>query len=200
MSGPAVQRPSARAAAYEATRERILAAAEEAFGAGWYDDVTLRDVAAAAGVALQTVVNHFGTKEELFAVVAERMGDRHAETRFSVAAGDVDGAIAMLVADYERTGDRTIRTLAVEEKVPIVRPMIARGRQGHEAWIEHVFGPALEGVTGAARRRRVAQLVVATDVYAWKLLRRDKGFGVRQTETAMRELVLALIDPKGEPQ
>ena len=58
---------STRAAAAEVTRERILAAASEAFMRGWYDDVTLRDIAADAGVALQTLVNHFGGKETLFA-------------------------------------------------------------------------------------------------------------------------------------
>jgi hypothetical protein len=45
---------------------------------------------------------------------------------------------------------------------------------------------------GKARSRRVAQLVVVTDVYAWKLLRHDKGLDRDQTIVAMRELVLAL--------
>jgi hypothetical protein len=42
------------------------------------------------------------------------------------------------------------------------------------------------------RERRVTQLVVATDVFTWKLLRRDTGLGRRQTAVAMRELVEAL--------
>jgi AcrR family transcriptional regulator len=188
---------SARAAAVAATRERILAAAEEAFRANWYDDVTMRGVASAAGIALQTVVNHFGTKEALFAAASERHAEETERTRWSVEPGDVEGALATLVGDYERNGDMILRTLAVEERVPVVRPMLALGRQGHQDWVEHVFGAALEGLDGLERKRRLAQLVVVTDVYAWKLLRRDKRLSRSQTITAMRELVAALRGSEG---
>ena len=183
---------SARAAAAEATRERIVEVAAQAFIEHWYDDVTLREVAKGAGVALQTVVNHFGNKDALFAVATERIGDHIEETRFAVEAGDVPAAVEVLLDDYERLGDSYIRTMAVEDRVPVVRPMIQRGREGHEKWVEYVFAGALEALAGDARRRRVAQLVVATDVYTWKLLRRDKGLSREQTAIAMRELIAAL--------
>lgn len=176
----------------EATRERILDVALELFSNAWYDDVTLRGIADAANVALQTVVNHFGSKEALFLDVGERFGETIAAARWSVEPGDVDGAVAILVADYERTGDATVRNLAVEEKVAVVRPMIDAGRRGHEAWVQHAFPAALEGLTGVARLRRIGQLVAVTDVYTWKILRRDKGLSARQVQLAMRELVLAL--------
>ena len=188
---------STRAEAMAATRERIVDAAEQAFRANWYDDVTMRGVASAAGIALQTVVNHFGTKEALFAAASERHAEETERTRWSVEPGDVEGALATLVGDYERNGDMILRTLAVEERVPVVRPMLALGRQGHQDWVEHVFGAALEGLDGLERKRRLAQLVVVTDVYAWKLLRRDKRLSRSQTITAMRELVAALHDPEG---
>lgn len=192
MSGTAYQRKGARAAAQQATRERILAAAEAAFGARWYDDVTLREVAHDAGVALQTVVNHFGTKEALFLEVGERIGESIGEVRWSVPAGDLDRALRVLLEDYERRGDMMVRNLALEAKVPVTRPMIEVGRREHERWVQHCFPAALEGLSGAARRRRIAQLVAVTDVYTWKLLRRDKGLGPAQVLTAVRELVLAL--------
>lgn len=182
----------ARRAAADATRERILGVATELFNAAWYDDVTLRGIADAADVALQTVVNHFGSKEALFLAVGERIGETIGATRWSVEAGDLDGAIATLVADYERNGDATARHLAAEEKVAVVRPMIDKGRRGHEAWVQHAFPAALDGLTGVARSRRVGQLVAVTDVHTWKILRRDKGLSVRQVRLAMRELVLAL--------
>ena len=67
-----------------------------------------------------------------------------------------------------------------------------RGRAGHQAWVERVFANTLAGLRGEARSRRIAELVVVTDVYTWKLLRRDKGLDRDQTVDAMRELVLAL--------
>jgi AcrR family transcriptional regulator len=183
---------STRAAAVEVTRERILQAACDAFLHGWYEDVTLRDIAADAGVALQTLVNHFGTKEALFGVAAERISDTISTLRWSVTAGDLEEAATTLVDDYEQTGDFTVRTIAIEERAPVVQPLIARGRRGHEEWVEHIFAAALAGLRGVDRRRRVAQLVVATDVFTWKLLRRDKGLTRDQTITAIRELVEAL--------
>jgi AcrR family transcriptional regulator len=185
---------SARAAAAEATRERIVETAAEAFSDHWYEDVTIRGIASDAGVALQTVRNHFATKEELFVAAAERISESIETVRWGVEPGDIDGALSTLMDDYERTGDSTIRTLAVEERVPVVQPHLATGRRKHQEWVTHVFPAALRGLRGRARARRVAQLVVATDVYTWKLLRRDKGLGREQTLTAMRELVLALHD------
>src|SRR6476619_7712904 len=162
MSGTRTYRMSTRVAAAEATRERIVDAAAEAFADRWYEEVTLRQVAADAGVALQTVRNHFEGKDELFRAAIERIGERIQSVRDSAVAGDADGAIAILVDDYERTGDTNLRMLAMEPRRPIVAPLLDRGRAGHQAWVERVFAAALTGLRGKARARRVAQLVVAT--------------------------------------
>jgi len=145
-------------------------------------------------VALQTVRNHYATKEELFVAAAERISESIETVRWGVQPGDIDGALSTLIDDYDRTGDSIIRMLAVEERVPVLQPYLATGRRQHQDWVTHVFPAALHGLRGRARARRVAQLVVTTDVYTWKLLRRDKGLGREQTLTAMRELVLALHD------
>ena len=57
---------SVREAAATRTRENILDAALRLFRDAWYEDVTLLDVAREAGVSQQTVVNHFGTKANLY--------------------------------------------------------------------------------------------------------------------------------------
>lgn len=183
---------SLRAEAAEATRLRIVTAAATEFRDHWYDDVSIRRVAEVAGVAVQTVTNHFASKEELFAAAAAHRAADIEQTRFDVAPGDVDRALDLLLDDYELNGDHFLRTLAVEGRLPIVAPTLAEGRAGHERWCAHVFEAALGGLRGEARRRRLAQLVVATDVYTWKLFRRDRGMSRDQTRKAMRELVLAV--------
>ena len=180
------------AAAAEATRARIVETAVEAFSTRWYDEVTIRGVARNAGVALQTVRNHFATKDDLFLAATERIQASIDSVRWAVTPGDVAAAVTTLVDDYERNGDANLRMLAVEPRVAVVAPLMAHGRAGHQAWVEHVFAAALAGLRGKARARRLAQLVVVTDVYSWKLLRRDKELDRNQTITAMRELVLAL--------
>lgn len=188
-------RLGARAAATEETRARIVDAAIEVFLAGWYDEVTLRDVAARAGVALQTVVNHFGTKEELFSSGVQTLHARIEARRDAATPDDLDGALAVLVKHYEATGDGAIRALALEDRVPALRPVLARGRRFHRAWIERIFAATLAEVpAGPQRRRALAAHVAALDVYVWKLLRRDLGLGQAATITVMRDLVTGL-DP-----
>jgi AcrR family transcriptional regulator len=48
------------------TRAEIRQAAQELFAEHGFDTVTIADIAATADVAVQTVFNHFPTKEELF--------------------------------------------------------------------------------------------------------------------------------------
>jgi len=173
-----------RAAAAEATRERILGAAQEAFLERWYDEVTLADVAKRAGVSGQTVLNHFGGKEQLAAAAHERVGEELQARRYTPEPGDVPAAIDALVDDYEITGDAVVRLLALEEKVPSLLPLLASGRQGHRRWVEDMFGAP----------KLVAELTVATDVYAWKLLRRDQGLTRDETAAAMLRIVEALLE------
>ena len=38
------------------------------------------------------------------------------------------------------------------------------------------------------------ELIVATDVYTWKLLRRDQGLSRERTAAAIRHMVQAILD------
>jgi AcrR family transcriptional regulator len=189
---PRPYRLGARAAAARATRDGIVDAAIERFVARPYEDVTLREIARAAGVALQTVVNHFATKEGVFAAAVERFGAQMESLRDGVAPGDLDGAVDALMAEYERSGDANIRMLELEERVAAIRPALLQGRALHRDWVERVFGAGLGDRGGAARERRLAAFLAATDVYVWKRLRRDEGLTREQTAAVLRELLQAL--------
>ena len=173
-----------RAAATEATRERILVAAYELFLDNWYDDVTLARIAEHAGVSTQTVINHFGGKEGLFAGVNDRFSAEVVSRRYSATPGDVDSVVAALIGDYEISGDAVIRILAIEERVPSVAPMLAAGRKAHREWVEAMFDAP----------DAVPELVVATDVYTWKLLRRDQGLSRKKTAASMRRLIQGILE------
>ena len=179
-----------RAAAAEATRERVLAAAREAFLEGWYDEVTIGGIAKDAGVSGQTVLNHFGDKESLLMTAAERFNAEVRSVRWAAEPGDIDGVVDALLNDYEVTGDGVVRLLATEQRVPAIRPVLKRGRAGHRQWVEEMF----------ARPDLVLELIVATDVYAWKLLRRDQGLTRAQTADSISKTVKALLalPPKSE--
>ena len=53
-------------------RDRILDAAEQLFAEGGFDGVSMRDIAAQAGVGLPLIVYHFETKQKLYRALFER--------------------------------------------------------------------------------------------------------------------------------
>ncbi len=184
----------ARAASTQATRERIIGAMLALCVERWYDEVTLRDIAAQSGVSLQTVINHFATKEGLLAAMLQdpRAQREFGGQRSKAAPGDIPAAIDLLMGDYEHGGDAVIRFLALESRVPSLVPVLAFGRAGHRAWVERTFPAALAGLTGPERERRLLLLICATDVYTWQILRRDRGLSRRETTDAIREMAEAL--------
>lgn len=177
------------------TEKRILEAAERLFGEQPYPQVRLEDIATAAGVSSATVIHRYGSKEALMASVAQSGQKRVREQRDQAPVGDLDGAIANLVEHYEQWGDRTVHLLSQEAAVPLIREVTNRGRELHLEWVERTFAPWLPG-SGASRRRRLSQLVVLTDIYVWKVLRRDRGLARSETEAAMREMVSRLLAVK----
>lgn len=199
MNTPRPYTMRARAAAAHETRERIIGAMLALCIDRWYDEVTLHDVAAHAGVAVQTVINHFGTKEGLLAAMLDDPRTQHefGGQRSKAAPGDIPAAIDLLLEDYEHRGDAAIRLLALESRVPALAPVLAFGRTGHRAWIERTFPAALDGLTAPERERRVLLLICAIDVYTWKILRRDQGLSRAATAEAMCALVEALHAERG---
>jgi AcrR family transcriptional regulator len=176
----------ARADAAEQTAERVMDAAIALWRAGPYEDITLQEIADRAGTSLSTVMRRFGSKDGLAEAVlrSDRVGTQAG--RDAVTEGDLPGAVRMIVADYELNGDAVIRMLALEERMDVVRQVVEAGRVAHERWVERVFGPLLD--PGARRRVQVLQLVAATDVYTWKLLRRDRNLSADQVVAVMEDL------------
>ena len=178
----------ARAKAAEATQAKILEAARRLFGELPYDQVSLNVVAERAGVTVQTVIRRFQSKERLFAAVAEWRATLIRGERDAAQAGDPAGAIRNLVENYEEWGDEYLHFLAQEQRSPEIRAVTESGRQYHQAWVRRVFTPLLRDLPAREADRRVAQLIVVTDVYAWKVLRRDLRLGRDDVEASLRDL------------
>lgn len=185
----------ARARSTEATREAILDAVEVAFEELFYDEITLAAIAERAGVSVQTVLRHFESKESLFVASMLHVGSKMAGDRGLVPVGDVKKIVDDLVDHYENYGNRLLRMLAQESREPALEQIADLGRVFHLQWCEEAFAPGLKGLRGAKRERRIAQFATCTDIYVWKLLRRDRGLGLEQTKLAMRELLEPLIGP-----
>lgn len=187
-------RMGARAQATAATRERILDAALASFYADPSGSWTLDDIALGAGVSVQTVIRHVGSRDGLLGATAERENRRVAQERDPAAITDLAGAVAQLVGHYERVGDGVLRMLAEEHRSPTLRALATEGRTFHRSWCTAVFAGALAAQDAGSRPRRLAQLTALCDVYTWKLLRRDAGLSRADTATALRELLTPLVE------
>ena len=183
-----------RAEKAAATGDRILDAAVSLFWEQPTDQLSLEAVARRAAVTVQTVIRRYGGKDGLIVAGIERESRRVAGTRDPAAVRDLPDAVRQLVDHYEEMGDRVIRLLAEETRLPALRRVTDVGRRMHRAWCEQVFSDALARLRGVERARRVAALVAVCDVYTWKLLRRDAGLSRRQTELALIELLTPLVE------
>lgn len=183
----------ARAESAAATAERILTAARARLGREPYDVVTLEDVAADAGVTVQTVLRRFGSKERLVRAIAEAAQPGIFAQRDEAPSGDVEAAIANLVEHYEQAGDEVLHLLRQEHRVPAFAEITAAGRAFHARWVDRVFAPWLARRSGVDRSRLRAQLIAVCDVHTWYLLRRQAGLSRRATRQALRELVEGIL-------
>jgi AcrR family transcriptional regulator len=182
-------RMSSRAEAAAATRERMLGSAWQHFAGRPYEDVRLREIAAEAAVTVQTLHVSFGSKEQLLTAAYLWWGEGVIAGREEAPVGRVPEAIANLYEHYEAHGAAVLRMLSQEERIPAVRQMTDAGRAYHQAWAAKTFAPLLQSLRGSARERRLAAIVVASDLLVWKLLRHDMRLERHEAERIVVEMV-----------
>jgi AcrR family transcriptional regulator len=180
----------ARAETITKTRERILDAVIALSRERLSLEIVLADVAKRAGVSVQTVLRHFGSRQSLFErAQASRLAQVRAERATPV--GDAASAVRTIVAFYDRLGEWSLRVQAQEHSDKLNRQTVELGRRVHREWVEQVFAPQLDG--RCDREELVDLLVVATDVLTWKILRRDGGLDRATTCKRMLRLVQAVV-------
>lgn len=181
-----------RADATAATRARIV----DAVIALGYDDLdvdpTLERVAARAGVSAQTVLRHFGSREAVLDAALETAQRGVVEERVPTAGGP-DAALTALLAHYELRGRFSLEMLARERTDARARAVTEPGKRLHRHWVESAFAERLAGRDEVERDALVDLLVVATDVFTWKLLHLDRGLPAAVVLDRMRTLTDAIL-------
>lgn len=107
------------------TAARILDSAEMLFSWRGFYGVSLREIAADAGVQLALSHYHFGSKENLFGAVIERRADEHAA-----------GISAALAAARQVEGSRRIRREAIIRA--LISPIAERSMRGGPGWKNYI--------------------------------------------------------------
>jgi AcrR family transcriptional regulator len=181
----------ARARTVDETRTRIADAMFDLVSTRRLADISLDDVAARAGVSVQTVLRHYGSRSGLIEGAREYAVERVDRER-SAPVGDLDRALRVLLDHYEKRGPMALLLLAQEDEDPLIADIAANGKAMHRSWVATVFAPHLPA-DGKGEEALLDLLVVATDVYTWKLLRLDRGLSRARTQERMSTLVRAVL-------
>lgn len=176
----------------EGTRRRIAAAALELFMEREYDALTLNEIARAAGVSHQTVLNHCRSKTGVVLAAGELFSERIAALQADATPGDVVSVVRADCRRYEVLGDANARLDALGERAPEIADALARGRASHQRWLQEMLGDLMP-VEPGEHLRVLYGLQAALGVQTWKLFRRDLGLSRRRTEQQLTDLVLGVL-------
>ena len=179
---------TARAAKAEATRARILASAMQLYSERPIEDFTLDEVARRSDTTVQTVLRAFGSKDDLIFAALDELAAGGMSLK-PTPPGDVEAAVAAIFDVYETMGDLVIQHLDDERRRPALQPSLEQGRENHRDWVKSTFAPQLARQSGGARTQLFNILVVATDVYVWKLLRRDQALSRSAAEAIVCRMI-----------
>jgi AcrR family transcriptional regulator len=191
-------RQTGRADAAEETGRQILDAFGECMRNRWFDEVTLEEVADRAGVNVRTVIRRFGGKEGLLEAFVDDFIPSVAIDR-ATPPGDIAAAIDRLVEIYETWGDSVIRNLAQEPRHPALKRLLDLGRERHREITAATYTRWLDPLPRSVRMRTLDALVAASDVYIWKLARRDMARSRAETTEILRTLVDAILAQAASP-
>jgi len=184
---------TARAAKAARTKDLIRDSAVALYQERSLCDFTLDEVAERAGTTVQTVLRTFGSKENLVIAALGAVAASGSPLK-QTPAGDIDAAVSAIYDVYETIGDFVIGQLADERRRPALTPTLDAGRRDHREWVRLIFAPQLEFYRGNARSQILTILIVALDVYVWKLLRRDLALSRSAAEAAVRKIIAGVTD------
>jgi AcrR family transcriptional regulator len=164
----------ARAEAEQQTRAALIAAADEAFLSGPWEQVSLESIAQRAGVTKQTLLRHFGSKDGLLEQTLRMAIPQVEEQRRGAPTDDIPGAVDNLLDHYEQRGGRAMRSTNLDVGGPLAE-LAQIARQFHYDWIDHAFGRWLAQASPTERARLRGGLIAICDVQSWWILTRDLG-------------------------
>lgn len=185
---------SKRAEAAAQTESAIFSATATLWRERPFAEITLEAIAESAGVSVRTIIRRFGSREGLLETCIKNDASDIETDREKAKAGDIEGALDYLLKDYEAYGDAIIRTLAVEDQIDAAKSVLKAGRLYHREWCERIFAPFLPKKSHSNYDQELTAFVAATELYLWKLLRRDLAYDLKQTKQTFLRLLNGLVN------
>ena len=111
------------------------------------------------------------------------------DQRSAAPIGDVAASVKVLFIHYETYGDRLVQARARESVTPELSPGLRRAQADHRRWVVRTYRPQL-----AERPEALNRLLAVTDVYTWKVLRRDLELDRKEAEATLTAMVRAVAE------
>lgn len=209
-------KPPSRRRKAEATRRKILRAAQEEFLATGFHGATMAAIATRAGVAVQTVYFVFHTKAELISAVIDAavMGDDEPvspqETGWWAemeAAPSADEALRIFVRGAAPLFERASAISEILRAAALTDPDVRRTHERHARLQRDGFRQVVASLAQKGALRSELDSDTATDVLltvfgdaVWHLLRSEHGWSEERVTAWMCDaLPRLLLDPTGQP-
>ena len=170
-----------------ATRANLLDAATKQFARQSYDTVSLRDIAAEAGVDVSLVSRYFGGKEELFAAVTDACASP--DKIFAGEQADFGERVSRMLVDEPQEEGKldVISILILSASSPVASPITQRMGE------DRFFGPFAKWLGGADAvvRAHVAGSVIKGAAID-RLIQDDFGLSARERVRYRKRLARVL--------
>lgn len=177
----------------EETRLAIMKALAQLWADYPINEITLEMIAGEAGVTTRTILRKFGSKEGLLEASLAKDPAEIDSARKQARVGDVDHILETLLSNYEKIGDAALRTIYLEPELEIARRIGEKGRKVHREWCERVFSPFLPEPDNPTYEIQLNSFIAVTEIYLWKLLRKDFQLSYKKTFSIFKNMIVSLI-------
>jgi AcrR family transcriptional regulator len=188
-----------RAKSAAKTAEKIISSTFQLWKERPLNEITLDSIADRSGVAIRTILRKFGSRDGLIQACLSHDASIIIEERAHTPVGDIDGILHTLLSNYEKMGDAGIRTIYMENELKEAKEIGEKGRKVHREWCARVFTPFLPGPDHNEYEIRLTAFITATEIYLWKLLRKDLGYDEEKTFRVFKMLVEGLVKNFNNP-
>ncbi len=178
----------------EITRQKILSAVVNLWSSYAINEISLEMVAEHSGLTMRTILRKFGSREGMLTASIAHASEKILHARDLAPAGNLTKALEVLLSEYEATGDAVIRTIMLQDSLPFAKSIIQGGIQIHRDWCKRVFAPYLPSLESDSYEMELSAFVCATEIYLWKLLRRDLNKSYKQTFSIFHHTLQCLIE------
>lgn len=183
-----------RARSAAKTKENIILSTLQLWKEMSINVITLEKIAEKSGVTIRTILRKFNSRDGLIQACLEHDASTIIEERTSAPVGNIDGILHALLSNYEKMGEAGIRTIYLENELKEARDIGEKGRKVHREWCAHVFAPFLPEPEHQEYEIRLTAFLTSTEIYLWKLLRKDLGYDAERTFQVFKMLVEGLVE------